>query len=234
MANPKTLKEILSLTPAERRAQFAVSGANSTKHIDYVEIDGVRFTDYTAFSFLWEKTLIDSPERSENGVIENLDSYPWFVTPHLKIDFSLMSIEAYRQIMRMIYARNEFLVTCYDVVNDTMAKHRMYFATEEMPKLWNIVRVLNGADWVELLGVEDYSVELIGTNVALDPIIISYFFKGEKIGEQKVIAGNDIVIGSGIIAPGVFAGTWSDSLGVQYIHGSTQRFLTDTILNADF
>jgi hypothetical protein len=45
-----------------------------------------------------------------------------------------------------------------------MTTNEMYFTTEEMPKLWTIVSALNGENCVELLGVQDYTVEMVGTN----------------------------------------------------------------------
>ena len=40
------------------------------------------------------------------------------------------------------------------------------FSTEEMPKLWTIVDALNGDEnAIMLLGVQDYTVEMIGTNL---------------------------------------------------------------------
>ena len=74
----------------ENKANYRVDVAGKSIHT--VDINGNIFTDYSAFSFLWEKTYVKSPVRSGNGTIGNLNSYATFLTPHLKIDFSLMSI----------------------------------------------------------------------------------------------------------------------------------------------
>ena len=170
-----TIKQILSKSPSERKALFQSSGLTN-KNIDKVIIDGNTFTDFSAFTFLNEKTFVKSPVRSADGSIDNLDSYAWFLTPHLKIDFSLMSIDTYRTMMKLIQSKNEFTVTCYDIVNDIDVTHKMYFATEQMPKLWSIAKSLNGSDpWVELYGVQDYTVELIGTNTNFSTVKIKYF-----------------------------------------------------------
>lgn len=177
-----TIREILAMSPKERRKEYGVNGiftdnnGNSVeRYIDKVVIDGNPFTDYSAFSFLWEKSYVKSPVRSGDGTIGNLDSYAWFLTPHLKIDFSLMSIDSYRTLMKMIYSKNEFTVTCYDVVYNKTVTHKMYFATEEMPKLWTIVDALNGDEnAVMLLGVQDYTVEMIGTNAEIETAKITY------------------------------------------------------------
>lgn len=169
----RTIREILRLSPSSRQAIYQVTG-KSNKHIDRVTIDGNVFKDYSAFSFLMEKSYVKSPVRSGDGSIGNLDSYAWFLTPHLKIDFSLMSIDSYRTMMKLIQSKNEFTVTCYDIVNDRDVTHKMYFATEQMPKLWAIARALDGAEWTELLGVQDYTVELIGTNTDVENVMITY------------------------------------------------------------
>ena len=172
--NVITIREILKKSPEERKQLYQASGLEN-KNIDKVTIDGNTFTDYSAFSFLMEKSYVKSPTRSADGSIPDLDTYAWFLTPHLKIDFSLMSIDSYRAIMTLLRSKNEFIVTCYDVVEDKDVTHNMYFATEQMPKLWTIAKALNGGDpWVELLGVSDYTVELIGTNTDFEEHTITY------------------------------------------------------------
>ena len=210
--NDRTLKGILSLSPAERREHYTAHG------IEKVIIDGNEFTDYGAFSFLWEKTYVKSPVRSGSGVIGNLDSYATFVTPHLKIDFSMMSIDSYRTMMNLIYNKNEFLVTCYDVVNDALTTNRMYFSTEEMPKLWTIGQMLNGESWTELLGVQDYTVEMIGTNVRVDLVKVQYYdwyLNTTPIYEEDGVPLQILKVGNGVDLSALqrtgfyFKGAWS-------------------------
>lgn len=175
MGDYRTIREILELSPSQRKSLFQVSGLEN-KHIDRVTIDGIHFNDYSAFTFLMESAFVTSPARSSNGSMPDMDTYPWFLTPHIKIDFSLMSIEAYRQIMKLLRSKKEFVVTCYDIVDDKDVTHKMYFATEQMPKLWSIAKALNGGKpWVELLGVQDYTVELIGTNNDYEKSNITYY-----------------------------------------------------------
>ena len=188
MANIKTLRDIIvnpntRLSPAQMREIYGVSGTyldeNNVavaRNIDKVTINGNVFTDYSAFSFLWEKSYVKSPSRSGSGSIGNLNSYATFLTPHLKIDFGLISIDSYRKIMQLIYTSNEFLVTCYDVVNNKNTTNKMYFSTEEMPKLWTIVDALNGDEnAIMLLGVQDYTVEMVGTNNDIDTVTVNYY-----------------------------------------------------------
>lgn len=177
----ETIREILGLPfDDERRAKYNANAIN--KRISKVIIDGNTIRGYKAFSFLWEKTYIKSPERSANGTIGNLNSYATFVTPHLQIDFSLLSIDDYRKIMDLIYSRNEHTVQCYDIVYDKITVNKMYFATESMPKLEAITRQLQtdiGTDGytyntIEVIGVRDYTIELIGTNAQLGGLTVTY------------------------------------------------------------
>lgn len=221
------VKEILMLSPQDRRAKYAVA------NLDTVRIDNYTFSNCKAFSFLYEKTYLKEPERSSNGSIENLDSYGTFVTPHLKIDFSLFSIDDYRALMKMLYSKNEFIVECYDIVYNKREQHKMYFATEEMPKLWTIARAINGEEWTELLGVEDYTVELIGTNVGLDTVVIRYRDENGNLidGAAVSVTKNTEEIIDREYIPSAngksFHGVWKDSDGFRYVNG------TAIILNQD-
>ncbi len=196
-----TLKDILTnplMSVEERQQIYGVSGTYGEvgRHIDKVTINGNVFTDYKAFSFLREKAYVKEPMRSGAGVIGNLNSYATFLTPRLKIDFSMLSIEGYRALMTLIYGKNEFEVTCYDIVANKDVTYKMYFHPTEMPKLWTIVRALNGEQFIELLGVEDFSVELVGTNADIDLIGIMYYYDET---EERYDASGDVYIGDEVI-----------------------------------
>lgn len=200
--------DILGLTPMQRANLYKAHG------IEKVTIDGIEFTDYSAFSFIWEKSYVKSPTRSGDGTIGNLNSYSTFLTPHLKIDFSLMSIDSYRALMNLLYSKNEFVVTCYDVVFNTLTTNKMYFSTEEMPKLFTIVEALNGNEnAIELLAVQEYTVEMVGTNASIDLISLLYYDKDDNlIGSIENYEGVEVVIGQGVSVPTisgfVFDGKW--------------------------
>jgi uncharacterized repeat protein (TIGR02543 family) len=176
--------------------------------IAYIKIDGNTFSNYGQYQFIWEKTFVKSPERSSSGNIGNLNSYATFLTPHLIINFSIMSIDDYRAIMRMHYEKNEFTVECYDFIYNRPIKVKMYFGTEEMAKLYTINKIRqksNGEweDWIELVGVQDYSVELIGTNNELDLVSVIYHFNppptlgtDRAVGETDIYKGEELVIGA--------------------------------------
>lgn len=124
-------------------------------------IDGVTYKGYGDYTFTWEKTYVKQPERSSNGSIGNLDTYATFITPHLTVTYSVMTIDDYRSIMKQYLSKNQFTVTCYDPINDTMITNEMYFATPSSPKYY--YRTEENKN-VEIVGVRDYTVELIGTN----------------------------------------------------------------------
>jgi GTPase SAR1 family protein len=194
-----SIMDIMAMSVSERKSAYAAVG------IDKVIIGAEIFTDYSAFSFFWEKSYVKSPVRSGDGSITNLDSYATFLTPHLKIDFSLMSIDDYRRVMNLIYSGNEYTVTCYDITSGKITTNNMYFATEEMPKAWAIARELNGEEWVELAGIQDYTVEMIGTNNYTDELSISYdlnlpsYAFGKLIFEgENPVKGQFYVVGNGV------------------------------------
>ena len=246
-----TIKEILEMSMGQRKQAYKATG------IDKVIIDNNEFTDYKAFSFIWEKSYVKSPERSADGSIGNLNSYATFVTPHLKIDFSMMSIDSYRVLMMLLYEKNEHLVQCYDIVNNQFSTHYMYFATEEMPKLWTIAMALNGEEWVELLGVQDYTVELIGTNNKVLEYKLTYKLNvpsgatwSGKTETEVVFAKNTTVnIGAGAVFTVngtatnvknitfgdkyIFNG-WKSLDGIKYIDGDEYYLMGNKTLSAQW
>lgn len=206
----RSIEEILRLSRTERRSEY--EAANISK----VLIDDNEFTNYGTYSFLWEKSYVKSPERSGDGSIGNLNTYATFVTGHLKIDFSVMSIDDYRRLMKLIYSKNEFIVKCYDVVYNTTATLKMYFSTEEMPKLWTIANMKQKTadewdDWVDLVGVQGYTVEMIGTNNDIDLVSVLYYPNfpqnvtqipsSEFEAEEDMYVGADFIVGASSTYP---------------------------------
>lgn len=205
-----------------------------------VKIDGNRFRNYGAYSFIWEKTYPKSPERSGNGSLGNLNSYSTFLTAHLIMDFSVMSIDDYRKIMLLHYGANEFTVECYDPIYNRPIKVKMYFATEEMAKLYTIAqnRLLpNGQweEWVDLVGVTEYKVELIGTNNDLDLVSVRYVYNSDTTPtgapipdqyEEDIYLGEEIVVGGNSTFPDTPPSNslkfkhWVDGNGLVYTNGA--------------
>lgn len=124
-------------------------------------VDGISYKDYSDYAFTWEKTYVKQLERSSEGSLGNLETYSTFITPHLTVTYDLMTISDYRSIMKQFLSKNQFTVTCYDPINDEMTTNTMYFATPSMPKYYYRTE---GDKKVEILGVQNYTVELIGTN----------------------------------------------------------------------
>ena len=204
----RSVYEILSLNPNIENDYEILKREYRAVDIDKVIIDGETFTNYGSFQFIWEKTYAVSPERGIGGVIDDLNNHITFIVPHLIMDFSIMSIDDYRCIMRKDLERNEFVVECYDPIYNKKIKVKMYFATQQMAKLNTIARRrFNGEeweDWIDLVGVNEYSVELIGTNADLDLVSVIYHknppsdtgVADETSGEGDVYKGEQVIIGA--------------------------------------
>ena len=201
----QTIREILGLDflslsfDDEDRKKYNANA--SGKRIGEVIIDGVKITGYSAFSFVRKLTYVKSPTRSADGTIGNLNSYPTFTTPQLQIDFSLLGIDMYRKIMNLIYARREHIVQCYDIVRDKQVTEKMYFEPEELPKLVSIARQLQNEDYsrVEILGVQDYVVTMVGTNIPNEMININYYdYNNNLIDSEQLVENTEILLGEGI------------------------------------
>jgi hypothetical protein len=245
-----SIEEIYRKSISDRKTEYEAVG------ISRVKIDNNEYTNYAQFQFIWEKTYVKSPKRSGSGSMGNLNSYATFVTPHLQMNFALMSIDDYRRIMRQHYERNEFTVECYDpIYNDTIVA-KMYFATEQMAKLHTIanMRLKNDGsweEWVDLVAVEDYTVELIGTNNDLDLVSVIYHLnpptdtgEGDSTeGEEDVYKGEEIVIGSGsTFKDETFGGAYSfdkwttnpDGSGNVYVDGNAYTINSNIVLYAQW
>lgn len=136
-------------------------------------IEGETFAGYSEYKFMWEVTLSKQLDRASNGNMGNLDTYPAFATPHATIRYDFMPITDYRRL-RQLYLnetaegflpRKHFTATVYDSDYDRKITTDMYLATPSMPEYYT-----NTTDdgEVELLGVRNYTIELIGTNNEVD------------------------------------------------------------------
>ena len=245
MAEQYTLMEdVYKKSLSERYADYDVYG--SEKEIHKVVIDGNVFSGYKTFTFIWEKSYTKEPERSSNGTIGNLNSYPTFITPHLKINFAMISIDDYRRFYRLMLQKNEFTVTCYDIVNDKRITKKMYFAPDQFPTLYTVARKLtSGEKFIELTGVKDYTVELIGTNNELDLVSVTYlpnYPEGQtppsaSEGENDFYIGEEVVIGKNSTYPntppnGYIFKHWQDQNGAVYSNGSIITIEKELVLTA--
>lgn len=245
MAEQYTLMEDIYKKPlSERYADYDVYG--SEREIHKVVIDGNVFSGYKAFTFIWEKTFVKEPTRSSNGTIGNLNSYATFITPHLKINFAMISIDDYRRLYRLILQKNEFTVTCYDIISDSKITKKMYFAPDQFPTLYTVARKLaSGEKFIELTGVKDYTVELIGTNNELDLVSITYlpnYPEGQtppsaNEAENDVYIGEEVVIGKSSSYPnqapnGYIFKHWQDQYGTIYSNSSIITVEKELVLAA--
>lgn len=157
----RTVEEQAARLPYELREAYKNS------QIDRIEIDGCEIHGYFEYSFMEEKSYVEQPVRSIDGSIENLDDYTTFLTPRLIVKYNMMNIEDYRTLMTFLKSKNTFNVTCYDVVADRRVTHEMYFANPQMPVIYQ--------RYLAALGVQDYTIELIGTNRRTDEMKISFY-----------------------------------------------------------
>ena len=252
----RSIQEILTLDQNIPADWEIISRSYQAVDIHNVIIDGDTFTNYGDFQFVWEKTYAKEPSRSEGGVIDNLNAYHTFITPHLLLNFSIMSIDDYRAIVLKDLSKNEFVVQCYDPIYNTTIKAKMYFAPLQMSKLYTIAkkRLNNGVwqDWVQLVGVHDYTVELIGTNSELDLVGVTYHLNppsdtgvfDQTIGESDIYRGEEIIIGkSAGFQTETFSGKYrftkwnmSPSGGTQgnFIDGNAYTINADLVLYAQW
>lgn len=229
----ETLREILGL-PFDNPQRSKYNANALDKRISEVIISGTKITGYGAFAFIWEKSYVKSPTRSADGSIGNLNSYATFITPHLKIDFSLLSIDNYRKIMQLLYSQNEHIVQCYDIVNDRKTVNRMYFSTESMPTIYSIARQVAGQEEpiIELLGVKDYTVEMVGTNVTMGNKTVTYHANSAYLDLEpivvNVVEGEEIIIGDG--AEAIVNSTPIDTDGnrKRFVHWSSSTDINST------
>lgn len=219
-----TMYDILKNSLVIRRERYG------TTAISHIVIDGNTFSGYKTFSSFWEKTYVKQPERSTSGVIDNLNSYATFVTFHLKVDFAMMSIDDYRRLYNLILDRNEFTVTAYNVLDNSQPHTcKMYFAPDQMPKLYAVARKLQGQGdkYIEVLGVQDYTIELIGTNASMDKVEIRYYDENDNLianSVKSVDKGVETIVNYDYTAPSGyrFDGKWqkNDVEGAYVFNGS--------------
>lgn len=152
------LEEILT-----HKEQYVVSGS------DKYTIDGTEYRGFTKITFFWEKTYVNQPGRTMSGAMGNLDTLSTFCTPHLIVDYDIMPINDFRAIMKLYNGqttvgenpRNEFVVKCYDPIYERETENIMYLTTPKTPDYYT--EILDDGR-MAILGVKNYTIELVGTN----------------------------------------------------------------------
>lgn len=197
----------------------------------------------SGYSYYDAKTFFKEPERSAAGVINKLNSYATFLTPRVKFSFKYMPIGAYRIIKKLLKEYNEFIVTAYDICEDTYVTHKMYFYPDDYPDIL-------GKDF-KVLGLLNAEFELVGTNASLDTYSLVYnsnteasltsgleFYYG-----QEVTIGQYDQIDEATTDPTTFTkdgyrlsgwNTKADGSGYSYLTGETVKLTNSTVLYAQW
>lgn len=154
----RTAIEQANRLPQELRQAYLQS------QIDRITISAngktVELTGYAEYSYLEEKAYKTQPVRTNDGKINEIEEYETFLTPRLVIRYNMMGIDDYRETMKLLKTSNGFIVRCYDPVNDKRVVNEMYVAPTSMPKIYQ--------QYLIALGIQDFSIELIGTNRTTD------------------------------------------------------------------
>lgn len=172
----RTLEEQANRLPLELREAYKNSQLDRITIFDGT--DEIEVTGYADYSYLEEKSYLTQPVRTQRGEIQQIEEYATILTPRLVINYNMMGIDDYRALMKMLKRKNGFIVRCYDIVEDKIVKNEMYCAPPSMPKIYQ--------QYLIVMGVQGYSIELIGTNV---PIVSS----DSENGTRKIsftVSGN--------------------------------------------
>lgn len=154
----RTVEEQANRLPYNFRSNY------ERTQLDRITIDGNEFQGYFEYSFLAEKSYHQQPIRSNDGSIDDINQYTTFLTPRLVIKYNMMDIEDYRRLMMLLRSKNEFTVSFYDLVLDKRVTHKMYFATPEMPIIYQ--------QYLAVMGIREYTIELIGTNNGVGEVYV--------------------------------------------------------------
>lgn len=229
----------MNLTTEQLQQLYGLHDGNATPQMISFTVDGNEITCYASYSYFDAKSYYKSPMRGAGGVIENLNSYPTFLTPRLRIKFSLMPLETYRTIMKLIQMKNEVVVECYDIVWNRMKRFKAYFSTEDYPELFTYD--------LHTLGAIGYEIELQGTNADLDLISVLYHSNppdgsaDERAYSEDFEKGEEVVIGEGVsFKDKTFGGGWkfkewndsADGLGLKLKDGDAVKVSNELELYA--
>lgn len=145
------------LETIENKSQYLVQG------IGTYYVDGVPYSGFSNAVPTWEKSFDASVGRAKNGAMTTINDQPTFNTPRYKVTYSVMPIDDFRSLMKkdLDSGKNEFVVKYYDAIYNKITEQLMYLATPEEPKYHYEV---DSKGNVYLLGVDNYTVEFIGTD----------------------------------------------------------------------
>ena len=155
-----------TVTEQKNRLPINYQQGYEASQLDRIEINGNVFQGYFEYSFLSEKSYREQPVRSNDGSIPDINQYATFLTPRLIIKYNMMEIEDYRNLMTLLQSKNEFTVSCYDIVQNKRVTHKMYAAPSSMPIIYQ--------KYLNVLGIQECSIELIGTNNDVETSTLTY------------------------------------------------------------
>ena len=142
------------------RLPYQLREAYRNSQIDRITISAngksVDITGYAEYSYIEEKSYKTQPVRTNDGQIHEIEEYETFLTPRLIIKYNMMNIEDYRETMKLFNSSNGFIVRCYDPVLNKRVVNEMYVAPPSMPIIYQ--------QYLMALGIQEFSIELIGTN----------------------------------------------------------------------
>ena len=141
-------------------------------NLDSIIIAGNEFKGigYQGLLTVNSKTYVESPSRSNDGSMPNINDHDSFVVPRCKINFKYLKIEDYQRLCRVLNSANEFPVTYYDKESGEFVTHMMYVEPEEMKKIFNV--------GTYVFGVLDYDVSFIGTLNQRETLSVTYKAEG--------------------------------------------------------
>lgn len=183
-----------------------------------ITINGYTFKGFSDFTCINSKTYVVEPERSSDGSIPDINAYAVFYVPRVKISFKYMSIDDYRRFLIAIEP-NEFVVSYYDYTKGEVVYHKMYCEPQELEKLHHYR--------LEVLGVLNKEISLIGTLNSVDTYALTYMANGGNGSEtgQSYVMGQTLHIsnGSNLYRQGYTLKCWNtqaDGNGTDILLGS--------------
>ena len=220
----RTVEEQASRLPQELREAYRSS------QIDRITVSAngksVDLTGYAEYSYLEEKSYKTQPVRTNDGQIQDIEDYGTFLTPRLIIKYNMMSIGDYRETMKLFNSSNGFIVKCYDPVLNKRVVNEMYVAPTSMPIIYQ--------QYLMALGIQEFSIELIGTNRTISFDIGYYETYQEfeaKVGSTWEDCHQEISL---ITVKGdyVFAAKYDENARLYYSSGQIVM-ATDTIVEGE-
>ncbi len=178
-------------------------------NLDSVIIAGNEFKGigYQGLLTVNTKTYVESPTRSNDGSMPNINDHDSFVVPRCKINFKYLKIEDYQRLCRVLNSANEFPVTYYDKESGEFVTHMMYVEPEEMKRIFNV--------GTYVFGVLDYDVSFIGTLNQRQQMTVTYKVSGASSNLAVVTTtekGNNLY--------------WGDSIQVMSTTDATEKGVT--------